>query len=87
MQIGVGIGEEADLEFLDQFADLLLVEQQRGDRDQGGVVGWNAVAEVDLGQRLGSEEGGDSVVDEIDRALQGRQSAREERDSQATEDG
>ena len=69
MQIGIAIGEEADLELLDQLAHLLFVDQQRGNRHQRGVILWDALAEVELRQRLRLEERGDDVVDQVDRAL------------------
>ena len=69
VQIGIAIGEKADLEIVHQLAHLLFIEQQRGNRDQSGAFLRNAFAEVQFGQRFGIEECGDRVVDQVDRIL------------------
>ena len=51
MQIRIGIGQAANFQLLDQFADLRLVQQQRGNHDHGGGFGGNSIGEVHLGQR------------------------------------
>src|SRR5580698_592482 len=84
MEIRVAVGQEADFKIRNQAAYLPLVEQKRGNRNQRRASGWNAFAEVELGQRLGIKEGGDRVVYQIDRALHGRQQENQ-RSNQAIE--
>ncbi len=87
VEIGIGVGETANLELLDELAHLGFVEEQGGNGDHAGVVGGDAVGEVDFGQREGAEDGGDGVVDEVDCALCGGNEEEQKRQGEAAEDG
>src|SRR5665213_525600 len=72
VQVGIAVGEISDFEVPDQLMHLLLAEEQRWNGDDGCAGGRNALAEVEFGQGVGVEEGGDSVVDQLDCNLHGR---------------
>ena len=78
MEVRVLVGEVAGFEVFEHLADAVLVEEQRGDDDEGGVLGGDAVGEIELGERLWLEDGGDDVVDEVGGALGGGEEREEE---------
>src|SRR6185437_1715632 len=87
VEIGVRVGEESHLELVDQLVQLCFVQEQGGNGDQCGVVGGDSLAEVELRQSGGFEDGGDGVVDEVHSGLRGRQEKENEREGQAANDG
>ena len=78
VEVRVLVGEIAGLEIFKHLANAVLVEEEGGDDDEGGVLGGDAVGEVELGQGLRLEDGGDDVVDEVGGALGGGEEREEE---------
>ena len=78
VQVGLAIGEETHFEIVDQLAHLLFVQQQRRHGHQRGAIGGNALAEIELGQRLRIDERCDGVVDQVDGVLRGRNQQQKE---------
>ena len=52
VDVGIVIAQEADFEIFDEAANLLFVQQQRGNGDQGQAVVRNALGEIELGQNF-----------------------------------
>src|ERR1035438_10757528 len=88
VQVGIAVSKISDFEVPDQLMHLLFAEEQRWNCDDGCAGGRNALAEVEFVQGFGVEEGGDSVVDQLDCNLHGRKQQNDdgkcERDRKST---
>src|ERR1700722_10602892 len=69
VKVGIPIAQETHLKVVDQFAHLLFVYEQRGNRDECDAVARNTRGEVQFRQRLRIEKCGDGIVDQLDSIL------------------
>ncbi len=68
-QLGIAVGQEADLQRFDQDVDAVGAGQHRRYRHHGGAVRGNPLAEIQLGQRSGRDQHGRGPVDQHDAQL------------------
>ena len=73
VHVGIVIAEIANLKVLDQPPDLLFVQQQTGNGDQGDAVVGDSLREVELGQDLRRQDRSDQIGHDLHCALRAGQ--------------
>ena len=69
--IGIAIDQIADFEIIHKLANLLVVDQQRGNGHHGGASRVHRFRKIELRQRMRGQNGGDKIIHQLDGGLCG----------------